>query len=90
MYLVYGWDRGTEDTYILYETDTKSLAIDWAKRYCSKENMGGWDKVYVSYRYQVDVDWDGEPVTEEQIIWSCWNEPMDKVIGWSDNAYEEF
>lgn len=93
MYLVYGWDRGTDDTVILYETDTKFLAIDWAKKYSSKENMGGWDWIYVSDRQQVDITWDGDPVIEETVLWSCWNEPM----SWSDmeqpvkgNVMEEF
>jgi hypothetical protein len=87
MYLVYGWDRKTDDTVILWESDSRESAVRWAKSYVSGAGgMGGWDKIYVSDLYQVDVDWDGEPVTEEQIIWSCWNEPM----SWSDNAMEEF
>jgi hypothetical protein len=85
-YYVKGWDKGTEDTVILFEGDHKSSVINWAKRYTSKEDMGGWDKVFVSYYYQVDVDWEGEPVHAEHVLWCFYREPME----WSDNAMEEF
>lgn len=85
-YYVKGWDRGTDDTVILFEGDHKDSVINWAKRYSSKEDAGGWDKVFVSTYYQVDTDWDGEPVYSEHILWASYKEPMD----WSDNAMEEF
>lgn len=88
MYYVYGWDRKTNDTVILWESVSQEVAVRWAKRYVSGAGgMGGWDKIYVSYREQVDVDWDGESVYEETIVYSHWQEPMEE---WSDNAMEEF
>jgi len=84
-YYVKGWYSATEDTVILFEGDHKEAVVAWAKRY-SQHDMGGWDKVYVSYYYQIDVDWEGEPVYAEHVLWSVYNEPMD----WSDNAHEEF
>lgn len=88
MYYVYGWDRKTDDTVILWESVSQEVAVRWAKRYIQGAGgMGGWDKIYVSYREQVDVDWDGESVYEETIVYSHWQEPMES---WSDNAMEEF
>lgn len=87
MYTVYGWDKGTDDTVILFEGDHLESVITWARRYCSKEDAGGWDKVYVSHLYQIDVDWEDEPVYAEHISYSYWKEPMEE---WSDNAMEEF
>lgn len=86
VYYVYGWDRGTDDTVILHETTDNDEAIRWARGYCKKEDMGGWDKVFVAHRYQVDVDWEGEPTYSEHVSWMCWREPMD----YPDNAMEEF
>lgn len=84
-YYVKGWDRNSDDTVVLFEGDHKESVINWAKRY-SQRDTGGWDKIYVSHYYQIDVDWEGEPVYSERILWSCYNEPMN----WSDNAMEEF
>jgi hypothetical protein len=86
MFYIMGWDRNTDETVCLHEEDWKTYAINWAKKYCSDENMGGWDKVYVMYRDQVDVDFWGDPVVQEITVWSCYSEPM----FWSDNAMEEF
>ena len=86
MFYIMGWDRKTDDTVCLHESHWKTNAVEWAKKYCKYENMGGWDKVYVMYRDQVDVDFWGYPVIEDVVVWSCYNEPMN----WSDNAYEEF
>lgn len=87
MYTVYGWDRKTEDTVALWESDSEAAAIRWAKSYIlGAGGMGGWDKIYVSHLYQTDVDWEGEPVFAKYVSYSCWQEPM----GWSDNAMEEF
>jgi hypothetical protein len=86
MYYIMGWDKDTDDTVCLHEAYPKSHAVDWAKKYCREDNMGNWDKIYVMYQNQVDVAWNGEPATEEVVIWSCYNEPMP----WSDNAMEEF
>ena len=88
MYYVYGWDRKTDDTVILWESDSQEAAVRWAKRYIQGAGgMGGWDKIYVTYRYQVDVDWENDPVYEEHVVYSYWQEPMES---WSDNAMEEF
>lgn len=87
MYIVYGWDRKTDDTVILYETDIKSSAIHWAKKYTlGPGDAGNWDQVYVVERYQDDIDWNNEPVIKEATLWSFYQECMD----WSDNAMEEF
>jgi hypothetical protein len=85
-YRVIGEDVRLDEKVILHEAWTQEEAVSWAKRYTSKENMGGWQCVYVCTLYQTDVDWDGEPVLAEHILWSCYSEPMD----WSDNAMEEF
>lgn len=85
-YTVKGWDRSTDDTVILFEGDSMDLVTRWAKRYASTEDAGGWDKIYVSHLYQVDVDWEGEPVYSEHISYVWWREPMD----YPDNAMEEF
>ena len=88
MYYVYGSDRKTDDTVILWESVSQEVAVRWAKRYIQGAGgMGGWDKIYVSYREQVDVDWDGESVYEETIVYSHWQEPMED---YPDNAMEEF
>lgn len=88
MYYVYGWDRKTDDTVILWESVSQEVAVRWAKRYIQGAGgMGGWDKIYVSYREQVDVDWDGESVYEETVVYSYWQEPMED---YPDNAMEEF
>lgn len=86
MYHVIGWDRRTDDKVVLYDTDWRQGAIDWAKRYTKQGDTGGWDMIKVVVYNQVDVDWNGDPVEEEVTLWSCWSEPM----RWSDNAYEEF
>jgi hypothetical protein len=83
MYYIYGKDG--EEKVLLFDTDTRDRAIEWAKKY-TKRDMGGWPMVYVCYEEQVDVNWDGDPVVEEVIVWSCYQEPMD----YPDNAYEEF
>jgi hypothetical protein len=85
-YYVKGWDKKTDDTVVLFEGDHKEAIINWAKRYSSKEDAGGWDKIFVSHYYQIDVDWEGEPVYSEHVVWCYYREPME----WSDNAMEEF
>ncbi len=61
----------------MYDTDYKDHAILFAKKYThSAGGTGGWDMVLVVYRYQSDVDWEDNPVYEEKVLWSCWNEPM--------------
>ena len=69
-----------------YNAVTEAEAVRWAKGYTKHGDMGGWTKIYVSYRTQVDVDWENDPVYDETVLWSCWREPMP----WSDNAMEEF
>lgn len=86
-FIVYGWDKRTNERVELYDTDYKDHAILFAKKYThSAGGTGGWDMVLVVYKYQSDVDWEDNPVYEEKVLWSCWNEPM----RWSDNAMEEF
>lgn len=80
MYHVYGYNLETGETCLLQSLWTEKEAIDWAKKY-SFRDMGGWDKIVTLYEREYD---DG--VTEEVVIWSVYNEPMD----WSDNAHEEF
>lgn len=92
-YRVIGEDARLDEKVILHEAWTQEEAVSWAKRYTSKENMGGWQCVYVCAMYQTDVDWEGEPVLAEHILWSCYSEPMEhavKSMNWSDNAMEEF
>jgi hypothetical protein len=84
MYYIYGKDG--EEKVLLFDIDTRDRAIEWAKKYSRSGYMGGWPMVYVCYEEQVDVNWDGDPVVEEVIIWSCYQEPTD----YPDNAYEEF
>jgi hypothetical protein len=86
IYYIYGFDPFTEEKVLLFDTDSENRAIEWAKQYAKSEYMGGWKMVYVCYLTQVDVDWDGDPVSEEIIVWSCYNEPM----VYNDNALEEF
>ena len=86
MYHIYGYDLKTGETCLLQSLHGEREAIDWAKKYTFRD-MGGWDKICVLYTAQIDVDWDGEPVTSETVVWSIYNEPMDY---WSDNAHEEF
>lgn len=86
MFTVYGWDKKTDDRVILHSNDWRPGAINWAKGYTKQGDTGGWDMIIVVETYQVDIDWDGNSVTEERVIWSCWSEPM----RWSDNAHEEF
>lgn len=85
MYYICGIDHDSDQKVELFNTLTKEEAIRWAKKYSESEYMGGWPMVYVCYFNQTDVDWDGEPVHQEVIVWSCYREPM-----WSDNAMEEF
>lgn len=86
IYYIYGNDAFTKEEVLLFDTDSKDRAIEWAKKYSRSEYMGGWPMVYVCYENQVDIDWDGEPVAEKVVVWSCYNEPMD----YPDNAMEEF
>lgn len=89
MYIVYGWDRETDDTVVLYENDWKESALRWAKEYTSTGGKEEWDKVYVSDVYIDDIDWEGGTIRAEKIIWSCYKEPMPHE-GWPDNPLEEF
>jgi hypothetical protein len=84
MYYIYGKDG--EEKVLLFDTAIKDRAIEWAKKYSRYEYMGGWPMVYVCYEDQVDINWEGEAIIEEVIVWSCYQEPMD----YPDNAYEEF
>lgn len=79
-----------DSTTILEDFDNKAEAIDWAKRYCSKEDMGNWDLVYVKVYYQDPgeiIPWSElDNMKDPEVVWSCYQEPMP----WSDNAMEEF
>jgi hypothetical protein len=86
MYHVEGWDHVSGETVTLYSTDWREGAIDWAKRYTKNGDTGGWTKISVIGTHEIDVDWNGDPVTADFVIWSYYNEPMQ----WSDNAMEEF
>lgn len=85
-YHVYGHCPKFDETCLLHSAWTEKEAVDWARGYTRHGDMGGWTKIYVTYRTQVDVDWENDPVHDETILWSCWREPMP----WSDNAMEEF
>lgn len=86
MYYIYGIEPDSDEKVLLFDTLTKEDAIAWGKKYSQSDYMGGWPMVYVCYHTQTDVDWNGEPVHEEVVVWSCYREPMT----WSDNAMEEF
>lgn len=94
MYHIYGIDHDRNEKVCLFDNLTKEFAIQWAKKYSQSEYMDatlkaggrGWPMVYVCYYNQTDVDWDGSPVHEEVVVWSCYREPM----SYSDNALEEF
>jgi hypothetical protein len=90
-YIVYSKSRQEATSYVGPDA-TQLFRVNMLKasiRLWTKTGMmptRGWTKIYVSYRTQVDVDWENDPVHEETILWSCWREPMP----WSDNAMEEF
>ena len=77
-FFIYGYDNSSGEMVLLHQSWSSDDAVRWAKGYCAKENMGGWDKVVVFYRHA--------PTLTESTLWSCYNEPMP----WSDNAMEEF
>lgn len=62
--IVYGKDIQRDDVTILEEFDTVQEAIRWAKGYCSDQDMGNWDLVYVKDKNDI-------------VVWSCYQEPMD-------------
>lgn len=87
---VYGKDFKEDNIVLLEDFNFITEAIDWAKRYCSKEDMGNWDMVYVKVYYEVPgevIPWSQwDDMKDPQVVWSCYQEPMP----WSDNAMEEF
>jgi hypothetical protein len=75
-YYIYGLNKATKEKVLLFNALTKERAIMLADAFLRE---GDWPMISVRYETQVDVTWDGDPVIEEVIVYSCYSEPMDII-----------